>query len=486
MRIITTTILFFVCLATFSQTASFSSNFEDQTTDPEIGHAQLETGTSGGFFVVPNPAPDSKNNSSYVLKTYTNEGTGGRAEYSVPRHETNEKTYFYTWKRYHSVGHLTDIDPAGWYSYNQWKTWPCEYYGYMEGYEVYRDLICDGGGIFNDFKYHSPSESKYLARAKPDCKTDYFDVPEGQWNSFVLEVYWTSTSDGYYNLWMNDSLMGYGSNMKTLFDQFLESTCDIYWSNGIYSGWWKSGAQTQDSLIAYVDDIGLYDIDSGYTKLDICPNCEEPPVIPTDSLPYRINVNYHMTIDGWSNYITNWNSDTNAIDIGNIYGQNNGIDVYMSSALPDISHNSLSDDCFPTSVIMSHVSWSDANTYEILLQDLTPTNTYTFKLLSATTNSGSNQGVQIWTNETNRDTCFAASNLCNVAEITNLSSDANGDLTINVSTINGGTGYINAIEIIEYTESQETQTTTKKTYKCTLQGGVGYVNNGVMMVQPDN
>jgi hypothetical protein len=65
---------------------TFSSNFEDQNTDPEIGGGVLlETGTRGGFDVVPNPDPDSRNSSNYVLRVFTEPGTGGRAEYTAGR-----------------------------------------------------------------------------------------------------------------------------------------------------------------------------------------------------------------------------------------------------------------------------------------------------------------------------------------------------------------------------------------------------------------
>ena len=67
-------------LTGFGQTATFLSNFEDQNTSPEIGGpAMIETGTSGGMYVVPNPNPDSRNNSAYVLKQFTEPGAGGRA-----------------------------------------------------------------------------------------------------------------------------------------------------------------------------------------------------------------------------------------------------------------------------------------------------------------------------------------------------------------------------------------------------------------------
>jgi hypothetical protein len=437
----------------YGQTATFLSNFEDQNTDPEIGvSVRTETGTSGGMYVVPNPHPDARNSSDYVLKQYTEPGTGGRAEYSAGRFETNKKKYIYTWKRFHPSDMFTDIKITGWVSLNQWKTWPCEYYG--SGEYDFSDEICYGGGIFNDIRYQEPGIIDYISRAAPDCNVDYGTMPKGYWNDFVLEIYWTNTDNGYYRIWRNDTLFGYSDNIKTLFDGFLEGTCDVYWSTGLYTYWDKTGGETADSLIAYIDDVVLYDSDSGYTISDICPDCEAAPFVPTDSNVYKINLQGSYASNGYTNIISSWAGDTNAINLSNTFGQSNGIDIYLWSGTSE-SSGSLDDACFPDAVINKCIYWGDTETHQIYLKDLIPANTYTFKLLGATPNLGTTRGTQIWTTDENRDTVFAASNTCDMAEITNLVSDANGDLTINVKTI-GGTAYINSIEIIEYAVNENT------------------------------
>lgn len=259
----------------FCQTATVSSSFEDKTFEPEIGSARFEAGTSGGYFLVPNPHPDDVNRSNYVLKVFTEPGTKGRAEYAISRMETNEKTYIYSWKTYYPSGFWKDVDR--WFcAQNQWKTWPCESGGTGK-YAAYDTLICKGAGIFNDMVFYENGKLNYRSRAYPDCKSDSITIEEGRWQEFTLEVYWTTSNKGYYRIWKNGTLCGYANNYKTLFDNFLEGTCNIYWTTGLYSGWAKNGNKTQDSLIAYIDDVAIYDADSNYSIKDVCSTCEAVP-----------------------------------------------------------------------------------------------------------------------------------------------------------------------------------------------------------------
>ena len=435
-------------LVVFGQTATFLSNFEDQNTNPNIGISVLiETGTSGGMYVVPNPHPDAVNSSAYVLKVFTEPGTGGRAEYTAARHETDEKTYIYTWKRFHPTDMFTDIDITGWVSLNQWKTWPCEYYG--SGQYDFSDEICYGGGIFNDMRYEDPEIIDYMSRAAPNCNRNFYNLPHGYWSRFVLEIYWTNTTNGYYRIWRNDSLFGYSDNIKTLFNGFKEGTCDIYWATGLYTYWSKTGGNTQDSLIAYIDDIALYDIDNGYTINEVCPDCEAAPSVPSDSIVYKINVNLSSAQpDGYTNYIVSWRGDTSALNVSSTFGQSNNIDLYVWKG-PSAISTSLDDECFPDAVINKSIVWSDTDTHQIHLKNLTPINTYTFRLLGATAHSSGTRGTQIWTTEKNKDTVFAANNTCNMAELSKLTPTENGELTINVQSL-GNSAYINSIELVEY------------------------------------
>lgn len=301
-----------------TKTAIFSSDFEDQTLSPEIGKVSEEYGTSGEMKVVPNPHFDTRNNSEYVLKVATKPGTGGRAEYSAWRYETNEKKYIYTWKRYHAPDMFKDIK-IQWASTNQWKTWPCEYYG--KGKYNFSDEICYSGGIFNDMHLEE-SDIGFRTRAYPDCNIDHAVIPEGYWVEFVLEIYWTSTRNGYYRIWINDDLFGYGNGVKTLMDGFIEGSCDIYWSNGLYTYWEKTGGKSQDELIAYIDDIAIYDVDNGITIDNICPNCE---TVPTDTNSYKKNLSEQLfpnpvkdilfiNLDSIPNNVTVYTSDGTKVE----------------------------------------------------------------------------------------------------------------------------------------------------------------------------
>jgi hypothetical protein len=441
----------------FGQTATFSSNFEDQNTDPEIGRALIER-NKADMRVVPNPHPDANNSSDYVLKhVLLSEGLQRRSEYTASRKVTNEKKYIYTWSVYHPKGMFKDVAPM-YVALNQWKTWPCEAGPISnKAYEYFDTLICSGGGIFNDMFFNDEKEVvEYRVRAEPNCHSEYMGMPMGMWHNFVLEVYWTNTENGYYRIWRNRELTGYSDNIKTLPDRFIEGTCNIFWSNGLYSSWWKDGAETTDSIVGYTDNIAIYDIDSGFSINSICPDCEAALPVPTDSLVYKVNINGSTSRDGFNNNILSWKGETVDKDLSSTYGQSTGIDIYMPTDEASIN-NTLTDDCFPKEVITTAIQWTDTVTKKIYLKDLTPSNTYTFRLLSATSNNSASYGAQIWTTHENKATVFAANNTCNVAELRNLVSNENGGLTIYVKSISNNKPrvYINAIEIVEYAKQYE-------------------------------
>lgn len=462
--------IFSTTLIGFGQTATFSSNFEDQNLEPELGLYQQAISNNGSMNTVPNPDPSGRNTSAYVLKLKTPPTPAGRAEYCTQRYPVNEHKYIYEWKRYSPSDMFDDvtITIGDNILQNQWSTWPCEappIYGSVDVSEY----ICDGGGIFTDMHYYPDGTAKFKSRAKPNCVSTYFDVPMDRWNQFTLEIYWTQTSNGYYRLWLNDTLISYSDNIRTLMEGFIEGSCDMFWTNGVYGSWEKSGGETTDSLAAYVDDLAFYDVDNGIEITDVCPDCEVAPDVPMDSSVYKINMNWHaMDDDGYNNHITTWGGDTSALNLSSTFGLSNGIDFYLWSGPSASGRNTLSDDCFPENVIQSSLSWYDTDTHEILLKELNPDNTYTFKLLSATPNSWDTKGgIQIWTTEENRDTVLAYNNLCNMAELTNLVSDVNGNLSINAKTV-GGTVFINAIEIVEYSTNNITSIKYTPSYELNI------------------
>lgn len=203
--------------------------------------------------------------------------------------------------------------------------------------------------------------------------------------------------------------------------------------------------------MVYLDDIAIYDIDSNYSITSVCPSCEVAPTVSIDSSVYKINVNGSASLEGYNNYLLYYKGDTSVIDISSTFGHNNGIDLYLWSGLFN-SHTSLNNMCFPGDVINKYISWGNEETHQIYLKDLNPSNSYTIRVLSATSNTGSNRGLKMWTTGENMDTVFAANNSCSMAELANLGSDKNGDLAINVAPI-GGAAYINAIEIVEIAEN---------------------------------
>lgn len=444
-------------------TETFLATFESQSTDADIGSNTLATSNNGNMYVVPNPSIGGINTSSYVLRTVTPPGVATRAEYTINRHETNEKKYVYQWKRYHPVGLFTDVQVniAAGILINQWKTWPCEAFPGPEGDPIYEPIaytICDGGGIFNDMDLLPDNSFRYRSRALPNCNADYWELTEGQWQQWTLEIYWTTTEDGYYRIWLDDVLFGYSDNMKTLFDGFLESTCDVFLGTGLYGSWSQTGGLTTDSLRVYIDDVTLYDVDSGYTITNVCPTCEIAPEVPTDTMTYKININSSSEQpDHYNNYIAFWRNDTSRVDFSNTYGQNKGYDIYMwdDDAHPD---NSLADSCFPEEVIQTSMYWQDSTVRHILFRELDTSSTYTVRIHSATENVGTNQGIQIWSTGVDRDTVLAEDNLCEVAELNDLSPTNDGDLIINVKSIDDASPrpYINSIELVEYAATEST------------------------------
>ncbi len=244
----------------------FKATFENNSTSPDVG-SELAQGVSGGAFaVVQNPDPDDVNSSNYVLQVSVPVGAGVRAEYGNSpgdRYPTEGETHIYTWKKYYP----TDFDDGAtiyWLLVGQWKTYPCEEYG------DHGDVICGSGGIFNEIDLHDGETEEYRFRADPDCNTVASSISKGEWVKYSMEIYWTNSSDGYYKLYKNDELITEEDNVKTLMDDFISGTCNIYFALGLYARWTSS---TKDALVYYIDDFYSYNKSSGMTLASICPGC---------------------------------------------------------------------------------------------------------------------------------------------------------------------------------------------------------------------
>ncbi|MFC1584093.1 heparin lyase I family protein [Fibrobacterota bacterium] len=225
----------------------YKCDFEDGSLRPEIGSANQETqGTT--ISNEENPLPT-------ILNTSDRAGfcrvppSGRRAEFSTQRVTTNNRTYVYKWSYFIPEDFFTDAE-IGWLLISQWKTWPCEIGG-SNGPD-----ICYSGGIFNEVDLHQETRKiSFRYRAQPDCRRVDVDCILGEWMDFQQEIYWTNNSDGYFKLWMNGHLIQEEQNIKTLFDNFDQGGCDIYWAIGAYTSW--NG--TKDFIGLYIDDMEIWD-----------------------------------------------------------------------------------------------------------------------------------------------------------------------------------------------------------------------------------
>ncbi|MFC1584095.1 heparin lyase I family protein [Fibrobacterota bacterium] len=225
----------------------YKADFEDGAVQPDIGRASIETqGTE--ISNEENPLRNGRNPSERAGYCYFPQ-SGRRCEYSSQRVETDEKTYVYKWQYYAPADYFDGTD-VGWMLISQWKTWPCEVGGSN------RDDICYGGGIFNEITVgQDPPRLSFNYRAEPDCNRVPTEFILGEWFEFQQEIYWTNTNNGYYKLWKNGELIADVSNVKTLFDNFDEGGCDIYWAVGVYSSW--SGSK--DFIGMYFDNVEIWD-----------------------------------------------------------------------------------------------------------------------------------------------------------------------------------------------------------------------------------
>ncbi len=260
-------------------TPVFMSTFESGSLTPDMGGSQLINLNGGGSVnVVDNPYRHGRNTSSKVMKASIPPGTIVRAEYhNGTRMEVDEKSYIYTWKEFFPENYLANA-AINWLVYSQWKTWPCGNYDNpsVPPYNTadYETHICGSGGIFNDISqsYGEPYSYNIRFRANPDCNNLNLTNTQGQWHTFIQEIYWTNTNKGYYRIFKDDELLLSVSNVKTLFDEFPADLgiCDMYWGLGLYASWTSEGAP---AINVFIDDMKIYDMDDGVSVSDICPKC---------------------------------------------------------------------------------------------------------------------------------------------------------------------------------------------------------------------
>ena len=253
--------------------ARFLATFETGSFGPDVGVAnvyQQNEDLSNHLMVdyatiVDNPAPSAVNPSSKVFMAHPSEGYV-RSEYETNHFHADEKTYIYAWKEYFPQALFDGVDPDWWgmISLGQWKA-GCEEYG--DG--TYTDYICWGGGIFNDRRSAvGTTTMEFRFRAEPDCYL-VSDVPleHGSWVSFATEVYWTTTSNGYYRVFRNGALIEERSGIKTMIDSFPGDNCAVIsLGMGIYADWLDTGAGTIDY---YLDDLAIFDVDDGIAMTSV-------------------------------------------------------------------------------------------------------------------------------------------------------------------------------------------------------------------------
>lgn len=241
----------------------FLASFESGSLAPDVG-IEFAQQSGGSFAVVDNPSVSQANPSEKVLLTSLING-GRRAEYHAPRMPTQEKTYIYAWKELFPTDFGEGVN-LGWghYGVGQWKTWPCQYKG-LDVYD-FSDEICNGGGIFNHRLITKTYEHEFSFRAKPDCNEVFLPMERGEWHAFALEIYWTDSSAGYYNLYKDGQLVESQAGVKTLFDGFVPQTCDMMWGMGLYAAW---SSTEVSSLNYYLDDMAVFDVDEGASIDDV-------------------------------------------------------------------------------------------------------------------------------------------------------------------------------------------------------------------------
>ena len=256
-------------LSSLEGTIRFLATFEAGSEAADVGNefAQSQTGGSGEvdfISVVDNPASSQINHSDKVLSISIDvPGYSTRGEYHAEQLETDEKTYIYAWKELFPSDFGQGVDPV-WSDYvvGQWKTYPCEVCA------DHADVICGGcGGIFNERDLSVDGESfEFRFRAEPDCDAYNTPMEKGAWHAFALEIYWTNSSSGYYNLYEDGVLIHSKSSVKTLFDRFTPGSfpdgCNVWWGMGLYMSWSDDGA---GSLDYYLDDMAVFDVDAGAT-----------------------------------------------------------------------------------------------------------------------------------------------------------------------------------------------------------------------------
>lgn len=209
-------------VTTTSGTTTYDYRADFDTYDE--GNAEL---IGGSLTIVANPHVDAINGASNVMRCRVSNG-GKRAEYSSPRLITNETKRVYRWMYY--IPTNLPVSDLGWIVLSQWKTWPCSACS-----TTHDDVICGGcSGIFDEVRGEN-GEFEVNWRAEPDCNTWTSTLVKGEWVSFVMDIYWTNSSNGYAKLWMNGTLVKNLSNIKTLFDSFpSDGSCNIYWAIGLY------------------------------------------------------------------------------------------------------------------------------------------------------------------------------------------------------------------------------------------------------------
>lgn len=266
-----------ICIAFGAQSASAQEywvNFEDSH-DPG-GREQV----GGEILVVDNPLKDATNSSDKVARCRIFP-QGLRAEYSSPRLDTNEQKYSYRWMYY--LPDDFNLAPLQWRCLSQWQTYPCEACSPPDS-----AYICDGcEGVFDDLSIvHEPlpgdNNFRVRWRAKPDCRE--FRMPSilGRWVSFRMDIYWTNTSNGWTQLWVDDAMVEEHSGIKTLFDGFpSDGHCNMYWSVGLYG--LSTAPLGGDSVDVYIDNISITSL--AVTQAPAAPNeaASSPLLVSTGS-----------------------------------------------------------------------------------------------------------------------------------------------------------------------------------------------------------
>ena len=308
----------------------YLASFEKGNLWPERGEFETNELFDGKVYVTDNPEKEARNNSDFVaisrILPVDAPPSYCRAEYKINGYypiPTKDKHHIYQWQIYFPNDYLK-IENIwwDWWIINQIKTNPCEATKAHDNVNV-MDAIAYNGGIFNDLIRTDNENHVFRFRAKPDSALVNWPIIRNKWLDITYEVFWTTSSAGYYNIFIDDKKITEATNVRTLPLGWKEGLCDIDFDLGLYASW---NDVELDSQYFYFDNIQVY-VDSNLSN--ICPeciNCEQVNISVSGSITDEKTYNsFDGAIDlqivgGTAPYSFYWNNGDTTQNIQGLSG----------------------------------------------------------------------------------------------------------------------------------------------------------------------